>query len=392
MNTAHPVPALLGKLPARAFAVGGVALAIASVGGFAFGRPTEFFRSYLLAFLFWCGVGVGCLSLLFIQHLTGGRWGLLLRRLLEAGGRTLPFMAIAFIPIVVGIPRLYAWGDPDVVAGDAILQHKRAYLNPAFFAVRGFLYFLVWTSVVYFASVWSLRLDTSAERLRLERRLRGLAGGGLLLLGLTITFSSIDWAMSLEAHWFSTVYGVAFMVGQVLSAFTLMILLLAATGAEEPFRRVLDRDTVHDLGKLLFAFVMLWAYIHLSQFLIIWSANLPEEIPWYMRRTRGGWKLLAYVVIAAHFLAPFFALLSRGLKRNLPRLATVAAVVFAARWLDLYWMVAPSFERPHLSLLWMDVAAAVGLGGIWVGLFARELVARPLLPQGHPDLQAGAHA
>jgi hypothetical protein len=389
-TTTHPVPDLVRKMPPRAFLAGGLGLAVGIVG--AFQNPTAFFRSYLLAFLFWCGIGVGCLSLLFIQHLTGGRWGLLIRRLLEAGARTLPYMAIGFIPILVAVPRLYAWGNPDVVAGDAILQHKRLYLNPGFFAARGLFYFLVWSSVAYFVSLWSARLDVTPDRLRLERRLRGLAGGGLLLLGLTITFSSIDWAMSLEAHWFSTIYGVLFMVGQVLSAFTLVILLVSAMGEEDPFRRVLDRDTVHDLGKLLFAFVMLWAYVNLSQFLIVWSANLPEETPWYVRRTRGGWQYLALVIIVTHFVAPFLALLSRALKRNLRRLAAIAAVVFAARLLDLYWLVAPSFGPGHVAFVWMDVALAAGLGGIWLGLFSRELAVRSLVPLGDSDLPVKAHA
>ena len=181
------------------------------------------------------------------------------------------------------------------------------------------------------------------------------------------------------------------MVGQVLSAFTLAILLLAALADEEPFRTVVTRETVHDLGKLLFAFVMLWAYVQLSQFLIVWSANIPEEIPWYIRRTTGGWKYLAWLIIAAHFVLPFLALLSRGRKRDLRQLAIVAAVVFAARWLDLFWLVASSV-RVQFSVHWLDLAAAVGLGGVWIALFARELAREPLLPLNEPELATGGHA
>ena len=383
-SLAHPVPGVVGRVAPRALIVGAIALVACVIG--AVQNPTEFLRSYLLAFLFWSGVGIGCLSLLVIQHLTGGRWGLLIRRLLEAGSRTLPFVALAFLPILLGVSRLYHWADPSAVREDAILKHKSLYLNPGFFAARAVFYFLIWGVVGYFLTLWSYRRDSGPDQ-RLERRLRGLSGGGIVLSGLAITFSSIDWAMSLDPHWFSTIYGIVFMVGQTLSAFTLVILVVFALSDEEPFRRFISKETVHDLGKLLFAFVMLWAYIHLSQFLIIWHANIPEEIPWYLRRIQGGWKYLAWVIVAVHFVVPYLALLPRSTKRNLPRLATVAAILFAARWLDLYWLVAPSLDRPRLSLHWMDLAAAVALGGLWLWLFARQLAGRPLVPQHQADLQ-----
>jgi len=383
MTAAHPVPERVRQVGQRALVTGAVGIALCLVGLFM--NPVEALRSYLLAFLFWGGVPVGCLSLLLIQNLTGGRWGLVMRRVLEAGTRTLPFVALGFLPIVIGVSRIYEWADAARAAADPVLAHKAAYLNPAFFAVRAVLYFAIWNALAHFLSAWSLRLDAGPDR-RLERRLRGISGGGLVLLGLTITFSSIDWGMSLDPHWASTIYGILFMVGQVLAAFTVAIVVIGALGDEEPFRRVLRRDTTHDFGKLLFAFVMLWAYVHLSQFLIIWSANLPEEIPFYLRRTRHGWLYVAWIVIAVHFVAPFLALLSRGLKRNLQRLATVAAVVFVARCVDVFWLVAPSLDRPELSVHWTDLAALVGLGGLWIGLFARELAGRSLVPLNQPEL------
>jgi hypothetical protein len=379
----HPVPAFVPETGRRALVVGAASLGLCVL--YALFRPADFFRSYLLAFLFWAGIPVGCLSLLCVQHLTGGRWGLLLRRLLEAGSRTVPFVAIGFLPILLGIPQLYVWADAAAVKADPVLQHKSLYLNIGFFVIRAALYFAAWSAIAYFLSLWSRRLDAGPDR-RLERRLRGLSGGGLLVLGLTITFSSIDWGMSLEPHWVSTIYGILFMVGQVLSTFTLMIVVLAVGRDAAPFRAVLTRETVHDLGKLLFAFVMLWTYIHLSQFLIIWSANLPEEIPWYLERTRGGWRYLAWAVIVLHFVAPFLALLSRDLKRDLRRLAVVAAVVWGARWLDLYWLVVPAFDREGFAFRPTDVLAAVGLGGVWLSLFARELASRPLVPQNQAEL------
>jgi hypothetical protein len=273
-----------------------------------------------------------------------------------------------------------------------LLQHKALYLNPVGFVGRAVFYFAVWATLAHFLNRWSRRLDESKDPVTARqagRRLRGLSGGGILLLGLTITFSSIDWAMSLDPHWFSTIYGLIFMVGQVLSAFTLVILLVSTLGGEVRLREAIPPQTVHDLGKLLLAFVMLWAYIHLSQFLITWSGNLPEETPWYLNRLQGGWQHLAHVLIAFHFVLPFLLLLSRDLKRDVRRLAFVAGLLFLMRFVDLYWLVAPAFVAgkgfaPH----WLDVAAPLGLGGLWIAAFARELGRRPLLPAA-PVVVAG---
>jgi hypothetical protein len=255
--------------------------------------------------------------------------------------------------------------------------------------------------------VWSLlarALDRSSveldaiegdERryLLVSRRLRGISGAGLLLMGLTITFSSVDWAMSLDPHWFSTVYGMMFMVGQAVSAMAFMIMLVALLGGEAPLRRVVEPSDVHDLGKLLLAFIMLWAYLQVSQWIIVWSGNLPEETPWYIRRLHGGWQYLALVVIVFHFFLPFLLLLSRDLKRDARRLALVAGTVFVLRALDLFWMIAPDAPLGHeghggFHPHWMDLTALVGVGGVWMWLFTRALLRRPLVTVGEPDIRA----
>jgi hypothetical protein len=234
---------------------------------------------------------------------------------------------------------------------------------------------------------WSLRLDEGPS-LRIERRLRSLSGGALVLLGLTITFgTAVDWAMSLDPRWTSTIYGILFMVANVLTAFTLVILVVVRLTRHEPLRSLLSAETTHDLGKLLLAFTMLWAYVHLSQFLIVWSANLPDEIPWYMRRMAGGWGVLGAIVLALHFLLPFPMLLSRGLKRTPETLARIAALIFVARLADLFWIIRPAFAAPVAGLSWMDPLVVVGLGGLWLGLFARELSRRPLVPMNEPHLE-----
>mgnify|MGYP001357087800 CR=1 FL=1 len=388
---AFAVPAGLDRIRRTAFLAGVVGTLLSLVGGAI--DATQFFRSYLFAFLFWTGIGLGCLSILMIHHLSGGIWGLAIRRLLEAGSRTLKFSALMFVPLVFGLSRIYLWAQPDVVGHDAILQAKAPYLNVPFFVGRAVFYFLAWTALAHFLSKWSLELDGHRESLHIARRLRSLAGPGLMIMGLTITFSSVDWAMSLDPHWFSTVYGLLFMVGQVLSAMALVIVALALFGRDQPLADVTRPSVVHDLGKLMLAFIMLWAYLNLSQFLIIWSGNLPEEIPWYLRRMGGGWQYLGLLLVVFHFALPFLLLLSRDLKRHARLLAMVAGVVLLMRLVDLFWLIAPNLQGGHgehaahgMSVHWLDVVTPIGMGGLWIAAFARELAGRPLLPLGEPEL------
>jgi hypothetical protein len=370
--------------------VGAAAAALSMIGLLL--NPDQFLRSYLFAFLFWTGISIGCLSILMIHHLSGGLWGLLIRRLLEAGARVIPFAALSFVPVLLGLPRLYVWARPAAVAADKILQAKSPYLNVPFFVGRSIFYFAIWTLLARYLTRWSLAQD-QGESLRVARRLRGLSGAGLLLLGLTITFSSVDWAMSLNPRWFSTIYGILFMVGQVLSTMALVIVLLALLGRQAPLSDALGRTVIHDLGKLLLAFVMLWAYVNLSQFLIVWSGNLPEEIPWYLARFHGGWQWLALLLVVFHFALPFLLLLSRDLKRSAAALAQVAGGVLLVRVIDLYWLIAPDLQGAHegaaahaLASHWLDFALPVAFGGLWLFAFARELRKHPLLPAGEPEV------
>jgi hypothetical protein len=387
----HTVPAFIDRLRPQAMTVGAAALGLLFVAG-GLVNPDRLFPAYLYAFIFWAGVPIGCLCLLLIQHLTGGRWGHMIRGLLEAGTRTLPYVAIAFLPVLFGMKHIYIWaggGDLAALKDPALrhaIEHKHLYLNPIFFAVRTTFYFGVWCTIALFLNRWSARLD-DGPNLRIERRLRSLSGGGLVLMGLTITFASIDWAMSLDPRWQSTIYGILFMVASVLSAFTIVILLVTALRKHEPMRSVITPETTHDLGKLLLAFTMLWAYVHLSQFLIVWSANLPEEIPWYMRRMAGGWGVLGAVVLALHFVLPFPMLLSRNLKRDPEMLARIAALILAGRLCDLFWVIGPAFGPAVSGLHWMDLLSVAGLGGLWLGLFAKELSRRPLVPVNDPHLE-----
>jgi hypothetical protein len=371
---------------ARTLAIGGGALL--TIGGAI--NLQQGMRSYLFGFLFWIGVAIGCQSILMIHHLSGGHWGLGIRRMLEAGSRTLRYAWVGFLPLALGVSLVFPWTHPD--PGDALLQKKLLFLNVPFFLLRAAFYFAIWALLAHLLSKWSLERDRSDDP-SYSDRLQGLSGGGLVLMGLTITFASVDWAMSLNPHWFSTIYGILFMVGQALSALAFMIVLVALVGHEKPLDAVISRESVHDLGKLLFAFVMLWAYISLSQFLIIWSANLPEEIPWYIRRLSGGWQVVALTLVFFHFALPFVLLLSRSLKRNARLLARVAAGVFLVRLVDLFWLIAPDLQghgeaATHgLSVHPLDVVAPLFLGGVWLLLFTRELRTRPLLTPGDPELR-----
>jgi hypothetical protein len=382
------LPPLVDRLQKGALVVGSAGLLVCVLGG-AF-QPEQFLRSYLFAYLFWLGLAIGCLSILMLHHLTGGMWGLIVRRIFEAAVRTLPLLALLFLPVALGLPRLYVWAGPlpQDKAFAALLEHKAPYLNVPFFLARAVFYFSVWLSIGYFLNRWSLELDKGENR-GVSRRLRSLSAGGLVLMGLTITFSSFDWAMSLDPRWFSTIYGVIFMVGQAVSAFAFALLLLALLGQEKPFAQVTQPSFVHDLGKLLLAFVMLWTYMHLSQFLIIWSGNLPEEVIWYVRRLRGGWQFVGFALVLFQFALPFVLLLSRGLKRNARLMGYLAGGLLVMRVVELFWLVKPEFPGEEgLSVHFLDLAATLGIGGIWLFVFAHQLKGRPPLPVGEPEIRA----
>ena len=383
IETTYAAPPRVASLQRLATIVGVVGLALC-VAGFLASRE-HFFKSYLLAYVFWVGIALGCLALSMVHHLSGGAWGVVTRRVFEAASRTLPFMAILFLPLAFGVGELYLWANPDEVAKDAILQHKAPYLNVPFFFIRAALYFAIWSGMAYLLSKWSLEQERDGERgqsLRMQR----LSGGGLVLYAITILFMSVDWIMSLDPHWFSTMYGVLFMGGQGLSALAFTIAVVVLLSRTEPMSRVIAPAHLHDLGKLLLAFVMLWAYFSFSQFLIIWSANLPEEIPWYLRRMGGGWQWVGLALIIGHFALPFMLLLSSDLKKHGRTLIVIALLVIGMRIVDLFWQIGPLHGEDHFGVHWLDAVAPVALGGVWLALFLWQLGTRPLLPLGEPYL------
>jgi hypothetical protein len=383
----------LASLQQKAMLVGAIGL-VAGLAGAVLVSYDQFLQSWLIGFWMVLGLALGSLGLLMLQHMTGGQWGLMGRRIWEAGTRTVILMALLFLPILLGMERLFIWAQPEVVAGDPIIQAKTPYLNPTFFVVRAVVYFVFWIFCAWILTKWSdaQQRGEVAQVAGDTVRFRTVSAPGLLFFVLTVSFASVDWMMSLDPHWFSTVYGLTTVAGQGLAALAFAIAILALTANVTPISTYVTQRHFHDLGKLLLAFVMLWAYLNFSQFLIIWSGNLPEEIPWYLVRFRGGYEYLAILLVVGHFALPFMLLLSRDLKRNSSTLAKVAVAVLAMRLVDLIWLVAPSFVHGdpaadaahHFPIHWMDIAIPVGLVGLWVAVFVRNLRGRTLLPLNDP--------
>jgi hypothetical protein len=367
-----------------ALAVGAGGFALCALGWLV--SPDQFFRSYLMAYVFWVGLAIGCLPLMMIHHMTGGAWGLVIRRPLEASTRTLPLMLLLFLPVALGMPSLYAWARPEAVAADEVLQQKAPYLNASFWLIRTAVYFAVWIGLAQRLSRWSHEQDRTAEA-RLARKMQMLSGPGIVFYFLAVTFASVDWVMSLDAHWYSTIFGPLVAAGQVLNAFAFAIVLLALLSRYSPLSEAIRPDIFQDLGKLLLAFVMVWAYFAFSQYLIIWAGNLPEETRWYLEHSQGGWMTIGILIIVFHFFVPFFLLLSRDLKRNGVVLACVAGGIIAMRFIEIFWTVTPHFHPHGLTVHWLDLAAPAGIGGIWMWAFLQQLKSHPLLPVHDPYLE-----
>jgi hypothetical protein len=374
----------LERLPARFVAAGAVLLALCLVASIH--DSAGFYRAYLISFLFWIGVTVGCLALLMLQHLTGGRWALVIRRILEAGTRTLPVMAAASLPILIGMKSLYVWARPGQI--EPVVIAKRAYLNPTFFTVRMLFYFACWWALAHFLNKWSREEDRGGN-VPLWMRMESLSGAGLVLLGFTLNFAAVDWVMSLEPRWYSTIYGLLLMTGMTLAAMALVIVVLIWLSATEPLSSAVTPAYFQDLGSILLMFVMLWAYLEFSQYLIIWGENLSAEIPWYLRRLRGGWGAVGLALVLLNFALPFFLLLFRHIKRRVKSLFIVALLVLVMRLVDMCWMVLPAFgdSQPAWRLIAMVLLLAVGMGSVWFGYFTWQLQRLPLLPANDPRMK-----
>lgn len=351
----------------------------------------QFLQSYLYAYLFWLGLSLGSLAFGILHFLTGGRWGIRLERILQAGMGTLPLMALLFLPIWMNMQELYSWSRPGAM--DSELMHKKAFwLNASGWTTRIFIYFAIWMFCAWLLTSRGKKRDATGDK-NAESGVRFLAGPMIILHVLAVTFAVIDWAMSLEPAWFSTMFGVIFVAGQGISTLAFSVLICAWLRKDEQFGKLFGADHFHDLGTLMFAFSMFWTYTSFSQYLIIWSGNLPEEIMWYLHRMQGGWTTLAIILVVSHFAAPFFLLLMRGIKRNAGLVRKVAMWMIFARLIDLFWLVAPETEHEGgpISMLgalsWQTAIVPLGLFALWVGLYMQQLRQRPLLPVHDPQFE-----
>ncbi len=383
-------PESVSRLQNGGIVVGGVALLVAIFG--AMKSPADFYHSYIFSYMLILGLTVGSLGLLMLQHLTGGIWGMVIRRPLEAASRNLWLMLVLFAPIVVGMKYLYSGNDQETgwlnapkEGEHALTSWQQGYLTQGGFLARAALYFAVWIVLMLVFNNWSKQQDQESDAEGLKQKLKKLAAPGVILYILAMTFAAIDWVMSLSPRWASTIYGFLFVAGQAIAAMGLMIAVIVLLAGSEPFNDIIKKRHLHDLAKLLFAFNMLWAYFAFSQLLIIWSGNQPEEISFYRSRLNGQWGVVAVIVLLFSFAIPFLLLLSRDVKRTASVISKIAVWMIFMRLVDLYWMTRPEFT-PRAVPTWLDIVVPVALIGLWLGFFAMNLKQRPLLPVGDPNL------
>src|SRR5579872_6858260 len=381
--TAPPVV----KTIAQRSLIVGVFFGIASVV-LAFRQPDEFFRGYLLGYMCWLGVTLGSMAILMVRHLTGGGWGMVIRRILGAAMRCLPLMAVLFVPILFGLPKLYVWARPlDSIADKHLREHlqmiTKTYLNVTGFIIRAVIYLAIWNLLSFLLTKWSREQNMPPVRDH-SHRFKAVSGPGLILYAFTIGFAAIDWIMSIDPTWISTIYGLLILIGELLSAMCFAVVVERILFNYKPMSEMLKADFVQDHGKWMLTFVMVWAYFGFSQWVIIWAGNLPEEITWYMRRLNGGWGYVGLVLVVFQFAVPFCFLLSRPFKRDIRRLVWLAAWIMLMRYLDLFWIIEPNFS-PTFSLTFADGVVPVAIGGIWLAYFFRNLNSLPLLPAYDPE-------
>ncbi|MFL6312026.1 MAG: hypothetical protein ACJ71W_07950 [Terriglobales bacterium] len=392
-------PSMIDRMRSRSLVIG-VVFSVLAVGlTLALKQWDLFLRSWLFSFMFWLGLTLGSLTLLMLQYTSGGNWGRLGRRIWEAGAANWWLMFLFWLPIAFGVKRLYPWArvpqDPAKLA--EFMAHYGAdkihyYLNVPFFWVRGLIFFAGWGILYYFLKRWSIREEAGVTTPAEFVFIQNLSGFGIVFYAATITFGSIDWTMSLYPEWWSTVWGMLFMVGQVLTAFCFTIWLFTRLSEIEPVSRIFKVDYLHDFGKLMFAFVVLWAYLSFSQWLIIWSGNMLSEIRWYIMRLENGWQYFGTLLIFVHFVFPFALLLSRNNKRSRRRIVAIAFLLLFMRLVDLFWLTAPNFypgtgaglSNFHLLDAAMYIICPIAMGGIWLFFFYLQLSKRSLMPVNDP--------
>jgi hypothetical protein len=362
----------------------GVAWVVLAIIGWLF-QPDKFYQAYLMSWLFWLGVSLGALAVVMLHHLMGGEWGYMVRRLGEHAAMVLPLLIVLFIPIVIGMHSLFIWDRPEVMAHDAVLRHARPYLNEPFFLLRAILYAAIWLAMAWYLRSASLRHDQTGDP-STALYMHNVSAGGMAIYFVTMSLASVDWMMSRDPRWFSTVFGFVAIAGQAISGLCVLLVFFTLMINTPPFKEEAREDHLNDLANILLTFVILWAYMSFVQLLVIWMGNKQDEIPWYVRRLSNGWWWIGLILVVFHFFVPFIILLMRELKRKAPMMLALALALIAMRMLDLFWQTGPSGEDPlpHLgrTLNWMDFVFPVGMGGLWVAMFLWLSIDRPLMHGG----------
>jgi hypothetical protein len=385
-------PPVIANLQTQSLFIGLVGAVATLVGAFV--ASESFYSAYLIAFMFWLGLSLGCMAILMLYHLVGGAWGTVIRRVVESGMMVLPLMFILFLPIVLNLGKLYFWARPESWADPKIADIARSYLNPRDVFLRYMIYFAIWIGMAWFLNRWSTEQDSIAGQSTL--RFRALSGLGLVVYSLSISFGVVDWVMSLQARWISTIYGLIFIAGEALSAFCFCVVIENILNKYKPASEYLTSTQIHDHGKLMLAFVMVWTYFNFSQWLIIWAGNIPDEISWFERRINGSWGPVALFLVLFQFAVPFALLLSQQLKRKLRTLVRIAGWILFMRIVDIYWHIEPGVSitgdggktlplHPGFHLSWVHFAAIFGIGGLWLAYFFHNLRSRPLLAVNAPQ-------
>ncbi len=391
MKLAPELFAHLQQIHRRGLLIGGLAGGLCAIS-FPSLRE-QFYPAYLAAFLYWLGLSLGCLAVAMIHGMTGGAWGRMVRRVVEAGYETLPLMAILFLPLWFGAASIYDWADPDVVQHHAVLARKAGYLNLAGFHLRAIAYFAIWMIITWALNRSSPNEERDPDSLR-ARRLQRVSGLGFMAYGFTFTLAAVDWMMSLEPEWYSTMYALIQIAGQGVASLCFALLVVVQLRSFLPWSRTVTSVRLNDYGNLMLASVMFWAYCSFFQYLVIWSGNLPEENVWYVRRSQAGWQYLAISLILFHFAVPFLLLLSKKIKRDARQLSRIALLLLAMHYVDLDWTVVPGFQSdesagPGIPFHWLNIATWVAIGGFWLAVFTWRLSIRIRLPIDDPELREG---
>ncbi|MCA9735713.1 MAG: hypothetical protein H6696_04175 [Deferribacteres bacterium] len=370
--------------------IGGLIGLVLTALGYFVVSPGQMYHSWLTAFFFWVTIGLGGLFFTMLHHLTGAVWSIVLRKFSESLMAVLPWMLLFFIPVIFGIHDLYHWSHEEAVAHDHLLQGKAGFLNQPFFIIRAVGYFVIWMILSLSLFKLSVKQDQQHDA-KITAKFKKISAPGILLFALSLTFASFDWLMSLDPHWYSTIFGVYIFAGTVLAVLSTIMLVALFLRKSGFLVEVITIEHYQDIAKLLFAFTVFWAYIAFSQYFLIWYGNIPEETVWFLHRWEGSWKTISMIIVFFHFALPFVILITRTAKRNLTLLWVMGFWFLIIHWIDLYWLVLPTFHKHGAHFSWIDLTAMLGIGGIFMAIFWKKFTGNKLIPMNDPELSHSLH-